>query len=79
MARQDVQNDTSRMDIVRQCFRTGGLHGLQTIGQDSPKDIHHLPVTAGLAFQLALHAPQCRRQLPILERGSVTKRTGFAC
>lgn len=31
--------------------------GVQPVGQDDPKDIDHLTVTAGLAFEPTTHAP----------------------
>ena len=58
MACQDVQNDTGRMNVVGQRLSACGFDGLPTIDQDGAQDIHHLPVAAGLAFQLALHASQ---------------------
>ena len=61
------------MNIVRQCLRTGGFDGLQTIGQDGTQDIHHLAITAGLAFQLALDPSDCRRQIPFPERRAIAQ------
>jgi hypothetical protein len=78
MAGEDVENDTSGMDVVRQRLGACGFDGLQPIGQDGPEDIHHLPVTAGLAFQLALHASQGDGQVPFPERRAVAQSTGFA-
>ena len=77
MAGQDVQNNACRMDIVRQCLKTSGFYGLQTIGQDGTQDIHHLPVAAGLAFQFALNAPQGNGQIPFLEWRAIAQSTGF--
>ena len=79
MAGENVENNASRMHIVRQRLGTCGFHGLQAIGQDSAQDIHHLTITAGLASQFALHAPQGDGQVPILERRPVAQGAGFAC
>ena len=58
MTRQDVQNDASGMDVVRQRFRAGSFDGVDAIAEHGTEDIDHLPVAAGLSFQLALNAPQ---------------------
>lgn len=78
MTGQDVQDHTSRMNVVRQRLGTSGLDSVQPIGEHGGKDIDHLPVAAGLAFQLALHAPDLDRQFPLLERRSVAQSAGFA-
>jgi hypothetical protein len=67
VARQDVQHDTGRMDVVGQRFGAGGFHRVDAIRQHGGKDIDHLPIAAGLAFQLAPHAPDRDRQVPFLE------------
>ena len=66
------------MNIVGQCLRTCGLDGLQTIGQDGTQDIHHLAITAGLAFQLALDPSDCRRQIPFPERRAIAQSARLA-
>ena len=79
MARQDVQNNTRGMDVVRQGFGTGGFDDLQPVGEHGPEDVDHLPVTAGLTFELALHTAQCRRKVPSLEGRAIAQRAGLAC
>lgn len=79
MARQDVQNNTRGMDVVRQGFGAGGFYGLQPVGEHGPEDVDHLPVTAGLTFELALHTAQCRREVPSLEGRAIAQRAGLAC
>lgn len=61
MSRQNVQHDTSGMDVVRQRFRTGHFDGLNPIRQHGAQDIDHLPVTARLAFQFVSHAADRER------------------
>ena len=78
MTRQDVQNDAGGMDVVRQGFRTGGFDGVQAIGEHGAKDVDHLPVTAGLSFELAPNLSQGRWQFPILERRPVAQGAGLA-
>ena len=71
MARQNVQNDACRMDVVGQSLCTGGFDSLQAIGQDGPEDIDHLAVCAGQAFELFAHAPDRKGQFPFFERSTV--------
>lgn len=78
MSRQDVQNDAGGMDVVRKRLGAGSFDGVNTIGEHSPEDLDHLPITAGLAFELALHTSQGRRQFPILERRPVAQCAGLA-
>ena len=78
MSRQDVQNDAGGMDVVRKGLGAGSFDGVNTIGEHSPEDLDHLPITAGLAFELALHTSQGRRQIPILERRPVAQCAGLA-
>ena len=82
MARQDVQDDTGGMDVVRQSFGAGRFHSFQPIGEDRTKDLDHLSITcrspARLAFQLALHTLQRGRQFPFLERRAIAQRSGLA-
>lgn len=66
------------MDLVRQRFGAGGFDGLQTIDEHGAEDLDHLPVAAGLSFELALHAAQGRWQFPILERRPVAQCAGLA-
>ena len=66
------------MDVVRQGFGTGCLDGLQPVGEHGAEDLDHLPVTAGLAFQLALHAPDRNRQVPLFEWRAIAQGPGFA-
>jgi len=58
VARQDVQDHAGGMDVVRQGLGAGGFDGLQPVGEHGPEDVDHLPVAAGLTFQLALHTAQ---------------------
>lgn len=58
MAREDVQHNTGRMDVVRQRLGAGGLYRIDAIRQHSAQDLDHLPVAAELAFQLAPYTPQ---------------------
>ena len=78
MPGQDVQHDASRMNVVAEGFGTCGLDRIDPIRQHGAEDVDHLPVTAGLAFQLAPHASDRHRQLPLLERRPVAKGTRFA-
>lgn len=78
MTCQDVQNDASGMDVVRQGLRTSGFNGVQPINEHGPEDLDHLPVAAGLSFELALHTAQGRRQIPVLERRPVAQCAGLA-
>lgn len=66
------------MNAVRQGLRTGGFDGVNTIGEHGPEDLDHLPVTAGLSFQLALHTAQGWWQIPVLERRPVAQCAGLA-
>lgn len=66
------------MDIVRQSLGTGGFHRLDPIRQHGAQDLDHLPVTAGLTFQLAPHTADRDWQLPFLEGGAVAQGTGLA-
>ena len=75
---QDVKYDTRRVDIVGQSLRTCRFNGVQPVGQDGPKDIDHLTVTAGLAFELSPHASYGNGQLPVLERRAVAQSAWFA-
>ncbi len=67
------------MDVVRQGLRAGRFDGLQPVGEHGPEDVDHLPVTAGLTFELALHTAQCRRKVPSLEGRAIAQRAGLAC
>lgn len=78
MTRQDVQCDAGRINIVRQCLRTGGFDGIQAIGEHGAEDFDHLAVAAGLSFELALNTAQGRRQVPFLERHPVAQGARFA-
>ena len=78
MTRQDVQHDTGGMDVVRQRLGTGCFDRIDSICQNGAQNLDHLPITAGLTFQLAPHTPDRDRQFPILERGTVAQSTGFA-
>ena len=66
------------MDVVRQRLRAGRFDGVQAIGEHSTEDLDHLAVATGLAFQLAPHTAQCRRQFPFLEGRAVAQRARFA-
>lgn len=66
------------MDVVGKCFGTGRLYGFQTIAEHGCQDIDHLPVAAGLAFQLAPDTTQCCWQLPALERCAIAQSARFA-
>jgi hypothetical protein len=48
------------MDVVGQSLGAGGFDGLQPVGEHGPEDLDHLPVAAGLAFELALNPAQGR-------------------
>ena len=78
MPGQDVQHDTGGMDVVRQSLGTGGFHGIDPIRQHGAQDVDHLPVAAGLAFQLAPYPADRHRQVPFLEGRPVAQCTGFA-
>lgn len=78
MPGQDVQNDTGRMDIMRQRLGTSGFYRINPIGQHGAQDVDHLPITAGLTFQLALHSADRDRQVPFLEGCAVAQCPGFA-
>ena len=71
MARQNVQNDACRMDVVGKSLCTGGFDGLQAVGKNGSEDIDHLAVAAGLAFELFAHTPYGKRQFPFFERCAV--------
>jgi hypothetical protein len=66
------------MDVVGQSLGAGGFDGLQPVGEHGPEDLDHLPVAAGLAFELALNPAQGRWQVPVLEGGSVAQGAWFA-
>lgn len=66
------------MDLVRQSFGAGGFDGLQTIDEHGAEDLDHLPVAAGLSFELALNPAQGRWQFPVLERRPVAQCAGLA-
>jgi len=68
---QDIQDHTGRMDVVGQCFCASGLDRTNPIAQHSAQNLDHLPVAAGLAFQLALHTADRDRQFPFPERRAV--------
>ena len=78
MPGQDVQDHARGMDVVGQCFCARGFDRINPIAQHSAQYIDHLPVTAGLAFQLALHAPQGNRKIPFLEGRAVAQSAWFA-
>ena len=78
MPGQDVQNDTGRMDIMRQRLGTSGFYRISPIGQYGAQDVDHLPITAGLRFQPALHAADRDRQVPFPEGRTVAQGTGLA-
>ena len=78
MAGQNVEHDARRMDVMGQRLGTCGFHCFQTIGQDGPKDIDHLPIATGLAFQLALDPSDCCWQIPVLEWCAIAQSAGFA-
>jgi len=78
MSGQDVQHDTGGMDVVRQSLGTSGLYRIDPIGQHGAQDVDHLPVTAGLTFQLAPRAADRHRQVPLLERCPVAQSAGLA-
>ena len=78
MPGQDVQNDTGRMDIMRQRLGTSGFYRISPIGQYGAQDVDHLPITTGLTFQLALHAADRDRQVPFLEGRTVAQGAGLA-
>ena len=66
------------MDVVCQRLRTGCLNGVDAVTEHGAEDLDHLAVTTGLAFQLALHTAQRRRQVPFLEGCAVAQSTRFA-
>lgn len=41
MPGQDVQNDTGRMDIMRQRLGTSGFYRINPIGQHGAQDVDH--------------------------------------
>ena len=65
------------MDVVGQGLGAGGLDRVQAIGEHGTQNLDHLPVAAGLAFQLALNAADRDRQVPRLERRAVAQSAGF--
>ena len=75
---QDVEHDTGRMHVVRQHLCTGGFNGFQPIGQNDPKYIDHLTVSAGQAFELFAHAPYGKGQFPFFERRAIAQSPRFA-
>ena len=50
MAGQEVEHDACRMDVVGHGLGTGGINGLQTVGEHGSENIDHLPVTTGLTI-----------------------------
>lgn len=78
MSRQDVQNDTGGVDVVRQGLGTGSFDGFDTVGEHGPEDVYHLAVAAGLAFQFVLNATQGWRQVPFLEGRTVAQGARLA-
>jgi len=78
MTREDVQHDTGRMDVVGQGLGTGRIDGVQAIAEHGGEDFDHLPVTTGLPLQLALHAPDRNRQVPLLEWRAIAQSPRFA-
>ena len=66
------------MDVVCQRLRAGCLNGVDAVTEHGTEDLDHLAVTTGLAFQLALHTAQRRRQFPFLEGCAVAQSTRFA-
>jgi hypothetical protein len=65
------------MDVVGQSLGAGGFDGLQPVGEHGPEDLDHLPVAAGLAFELALNPAQGRWQVPVLEGAPLRKAPGL--
>jgi len=59
VAREDVQDHPCGMDVVGQGLGAGGLDRVQAIGEHGTQNLDHLPVAAGLAFQL-----DTRKNLP---------------
>ncbi len=70
MPGQDVQNDTGRMDTMRYRLGTSGFYRINPIGQHGAQDVDHLPITAGLTFQLALHSADRDRQVLDTDAGT---------
>jgi len=66
------------MYVVRQRFCTCRFNGVQPVGRDDPKDIDHLTVTTGLAFELFAHTPYSNGQFPFLKRCAVAQCARFA-
>ena len=71
MPGQDVDDDRSRGDAFVQGFGTGSIHRIQAIDWDHAEDLDHLPVAVRHLAKLALHAPDRRRQVPVLEGGAI--------
>lgn len=78
MPGQDVEHDTCRMDVVGQGLGTGGINGVQAVGEHGGEDTDHLPITTRRAFELALNTADRHRQVPSLEGCPVAQRTGLA-
>lgn len=66
------------MDVVRQGLCAGSFNSVEPIDEDVAENIDHLPVAAGLPFQLALNPAQGRWQIPALERRPVAQCAGLA-
>jgi len=77
LARQDVQDDVGRVDAFIQGFRAGSFDCRQTIAENRGQDLDHLPVAIVAPTEFVPDPGQAGRQHPILERGAITKGTGF--
>jgi len=67
------------MDALIKGFAAGGFNGHQAIIANAAQDLDHLPVAIIAALELAPDRGHRRRQDPILERGTITQCSGFAC
>jgi hypothetical protein len=76
-ARQDVQDDVGRMNVLGERLGAGGLDRRQPVGEHRGEDLDHLPVAVVRACELAPDPVQRRRRHPIFERRAVAERAGL--
>ncbi len=77
-SREDVDDDRGGVNALIEGLATGRLDSHQTIIANAAQDLNHLAVAVIAALQLAPDRGHGRGQHPVLERGAITQRPGFA-
>lgn len=77
-SREDVDDDWCGVNALIEGFATGGRDGHQAVIANAAQDLDHLPVAIIAALHFAPDRGHGRGQDPVLERGAITQRPGFA-